>query len=309
MKIAALFPGYGSHFVGAMKGLYDQSRLIQEHFEQASDCIGVNFVKLCFASSEVELSRMSNAYLTLFLASSSLFDLLKQEGVEVDCVAGHTIGQYAAMYAAGSLSLPDGLYIINKFVKMYQDILDAGEYSFARIFDITSPELEKLCKKASSKKAKVTVAIYEGATEHVIAGSAPLVDAVCKQVIDREGVVEFVGAESGLHSSLMEPALIPFKMYLEKVDFKDAALPVLCSADGNALRVGTDLKACTVASITQPVLWNKVMDHVINYDLLIQIGPGTVLHDMIKQLYPVKKILTLTSRADIEKIKALIQAH
>lgn len=309
MKIAALFPGYGSHFVGMTKGLYDESRLIQEHFEQAADCVSVNFVKLCFASSDIELARMPNAYLTLFLVSSSIFDLLKHEGVQVDCLAGHTIGQYAAMHGADSLSLPDGLYMLNKFVKMYQDILDTGEYSFSRVFGIQTAELEKLCKKASSKKGMAALAVYDGPAEHVIAGNAALVDAVCKQVIDLEGTTELIGTEVGLHSLLMEPALAPFKMYLEKVDFKDAALPVLCTANAQELRVGSDLKDCTISSITQPVMWNKIMEKIADYDLLLQVGPGTALHDMIKRLYPVKKIMTINSRSDIEKVKALIQAE
>lgn len=305
MKIAALFPGYGSHFVGMTKGLYDESRLIQEHFEQAADCVSVNFVKLCFASSDVELARIPNAYLTLFLASSSIFDVLKSEGVTVDCVAGHNIGQYAAMHGADALSLPDGLYILNKFVKMYQDILDAGEFSFSRVFGISAPELEKLCKKASSKKAMASIAVYESDHEHVVAGHAPVVDAIGKQVIDLEGTTELIGPDVGLHSELMEPALSPFKMYLEKIDFKDASIPVICNANAQELRVGTDLKECAISSITQPVQWAQMMARLADYDLLIQIGPGTVLHDTLKKLYPTKKIIAVNSRADIEKVKAL----
>ncbi len=309
MKIAALFPGYGSHFVGMTKGLYDESRLIQEHFEQAADCVSVNFVKLCFASSDVELARMPNAYLTLFLVSSSLFDLLKNEGIQVDCLAGHNVGQYAAMHGADSLSLPDGLYLLNKFVKMYQDILDTGEYSFARVFGISAQELEKMCAQASGKKAKASISVYEGATDHVVAGNAQIVDAVCKQVLDREGITELIGPEVGLHSKLMEPVLVSFKMYLEKVDFKDASLPVLCTANAQELRIGSDLKECAISSITQPVQWAKMMAKIADYDLVLQIGPGTVLHDMIKRQYPGKKTMTINSRSDIEKLKALIQSQ
>lgn len=309
MKIAALFPGYGSQFVGMAKGLYDESRLMQEHFEQAANCVDINFVKLCFASSDVEIAKMGNAYMSLFLVSSSIFDLLKEEGVEVDVVAGYNIGQYAALHAAGSLSLPDGLYLLNKYVKMYQEILNKGEYAFAKVFGIPSVQLQDLCKKVSSKKSFAAISVYESATEHIIAGHAPEVDKVCRAAVDLEGTTELVGPESGLHSSLMEPLVTPFKMYLEKVDFKDSSTSLLCASDAQVMRVGKDLCECAVNWITKPVLWAQIVDNFANYDLLIQVGPGARLRDMIKERYPDKKTIAINTRSDIKKLKMMMRVR
>src|SRR5579859_6426456 len=99
MKIATLFPGYGSQYVGMGKELYDESRIMQEYFEEASNCLNINFVKLCFASSDAEISRIDNALLTNFLVGSALFALLKDLGFKTDVLVGHNAGEYAAIYS------------------------------------------------------------------------------------------------------------------------------------------------------------------------------------------------------------------
>src|SRR3972149_740986 len=104
MKIGMLFSGYGGQYVGMGKDLYDNSRAMQELFEEASNCLGSNFVKLCFASSDAELSSIENAYVAIFLLGASLYTLLHEAGVKVDLVAGHDIGEFAALFASGSLS-------------------------------------------------------------------------------------------------------------------------------------------------------------------------------------------------------------
>jgi len=108
MKIALLFPGYGSQFVGMGKELYNDYRIVQEYFEEASNCINTNFVKLCFASSDAELSKITNAYTSLFLVGSSIYALLKELEIEPDMVAGYNNGEFAAMFAGGCFSFPDG---------------------------------------------------------------------------------------------------------------------------------------------------------------------------------------------------------
>src|SRR3984957_20471227 len=110
MKIAFLFPGYGSQFVGMGKELYDESRIIQEYFEEASNCLNINFVKLCFASSDAELGKVTNAYGSLFLTRSAIAALLNEQRTVPDVVAWHALGELSAICSMHGISLPDGLY-------------------------------------------------------------------------------------------------------------------------------------------------------------------------------------------------------
>src|SRR3990170_5846802 len=142
MKIALLFPGYGSQFVGMGKELYDEYRIVQEYFEEASNCLNTNFVKLCFASSDVELGKMGNAYTSLFLVGSATYAVLKEHGIEPDVVAGYNNGESAALFAAGCFSLPDGLYLLNKFCSFYQEIVDEMEVDVLHVTGIATAQLE-----------------------------------------------------------------------------------------------------------------------------------------------------------------------
>jgi len=121
MKVALLFPGYGSQYVGMGKEVYDEYRIVQEYFEEASNCLNVNFVKLCFASSDTEIGVAASAYTSIFLVSSALYAIIKQEGIVPALVAGYNIGEYSSLFAAGSITFPDGLYLLNKLALFHQE--------------------------------------------------------------------------------------------------------------------------------------------------------------------------------------------
>src|SRR5207245_1734398 len=109
------FPGYGEQFIGMGKDLYDELRIIQEHFEQASGIIDINFVKLLFASSDQEILSIRYSYLAMYVLQTAIYTVAQQKGLKPDFVAGYGIGEYAACYASSSLSFVDGLYIVNKY--------------------------------------------------------------------------------------------------------------------------------------------------------------------------------------------------
>jgi len=309
MKIAIMFPGYGSQYVGMGKELYDDFRIMQEYFEEAANCLDINFVKLCFASSDLELSKMSHAYPAIFLVSSSIYQILKEEGIVPDIVAGYNVGEFSAMHAAGGISFVDGLYLINKYLAFYEEFLSSEDISLIRISGIPSDTLKQICEQYSTNETFAYVSIHSSPEDHVVAGHTSVVDQIIDALKSYEKTkVETVGIEVGLHSPLMRPVFDSLKLYLEKIDFKDTEIPVLSSTELHPAKSGQSLRAAVLDYITTPILWDEVYDYLNEYDLILEVGPGTKLADVAKKHYPNKIILSVNTKADIQKLKEILKA-
>jgi [acyl-carrier-protein] S-malonyltransferase len=306
MKIALLFPGYGSQFVGMGKEFYDEYRVVQEYFEEASSCLDVNFVKLCFASSDVELGKMANAYTSLFLIGSSIYAVLKESGINPEIVLGYNDGESTALFAAGCFSLPDGLYLLNKYCAFYEDFFDNLDMDAWRVSGVITSQLEDMCEKATNDEHKVFVAIYNSPTDHIIAGNRAALSLVQDMVGD-VAEVEYLGKEIGLHSSLMNEVVGLFKDYLEKVDFKDLKIPMISSIDGEIITLGTDTKERFIRHINSPLEFFKAIKKLIDYDIILISNQDKFLMELIKHYYPEKMVMTIAKKADIDTLKDIIR--
>lgn len=308
MKIAMVFPGYGSQYVGMAKELYDEHRIVQEYFEEASNCLPINFVKLCFASSEAEMAQLNHAYPALFLVSSALYALLKQEGIQPNLVTGFNQGEYAALFAVGTITFPDGLYLLNKYSTFYQEFLNDTDVDIFRVNGVPKEELEDFCAKASKKNQHAAIAIFYSDTSFAVGGTQVATGFV-RELINKkfpDAKISSLPKEMGLHTSLMEPVANNLKIYLEKVDFKDPNLPLISGIDGRLVSTGSEIKERLTAQIDAPIFWQRVADVLAAHDLIIIVGPGAHMSELIKQLYPDANVISVSNKTDIEKIKSLM---
>ena len=308
MKTALLFPGYSSQYVGMGKELYDEYRVIQEYFEEASNCVNVNFVKLCFASSDTELSKLAHAYMSLFLIGSSIFALLKEHGIIPDVVAGYNNGEMTALFAGGCFSFPDGLYLLNKFSSFYQEALDSMDISMIRILGKTTKEVEQICRLVTKNKNDLAIAFYDGHYDHVVVGSRDNIGLLHNALETAEHVtVEYPALEIGLHSHFMNDSVEQFKIYLEKVDFKDENIPMISGIDGSIVTRGDDIKERFIQHFLEPFKFTAIIDALKDYDYIIISAPSTSLAKKIKEYYPEKNIVTIEKEGDVEALKDLLQ--
>lgn len=305
MKIALLFPGYGSQFVGMGKELYDEYRIVQEYFEEASNCLNINFVKLCFASSDVELGKMANAYTSLFLIGSSIYAVLKEHGIEADIVAGYNNGETTALFVAGCFSLPDGLYLLNKFCSFYQEFIDQHDFDVVQISGIATQQLEDICKKINQDEDKVFIAIYNSPTNHMVAGRRSDLSDL-QDIVSDSAEVDYIGAEVGLHSPLMSEVVSLYKDYLEKVDFKDLKIPLISAIDGELITLGTDIKERYIRHIDFPLDFARAIKRLLDYDCILIAGDDDNLLQLIKHYYPEKMVMAIAKKVDIDTLKEMV---
>lgn len=309
MKIVMLFPGYMSQYVGMGKELYDESRLVQEYFEEASNCLNTNFVKQIFASSDSDLASASHAYTSEFVVSSAIFALLKQEGITPSLIAGYNLGAYAALFAAGGISFPDGLYLLNKYADLYQESLNSlSSVALYKIENVDTTVVEKYCASVSTDQSRVDVALYHTNDECIISGHSDLVEQATQHFIEEnQAVITQLPLEIGLHSCLLDSMAAQLKIYLAKVDCKDLTTPVINTISSSLITSAPQVTELLVDLAHKPIRWLQSMHHFNSADLIIEVGPGNYLADLCKKEFPDKKIISVNTRADIEQLKKIIK--
>lgn len=306
MKCGFLFPGYSSQYVGLVKDIYDESRLMQEYFEEASACLPINFVKLCFASSEQELARLENAFPALFLLNFSLAQVIKESGLDAVEVAGFDVGQLAAIAYAGGMNLPDALYLLAKYAEIYAEALASWSVAALVVRGLEYDLLMQACQRIATQKEPLCCAVHYAFDDHIITGAQESVDRLENELRSKEIAVKPAPLAIGLHSAMMDPILMHFTKYLAKVDFKDTRMPVIATLDGKPVQESEDLRNLFIESIHKPVHWDLVMKQCADWDVIIHIGPSKELVERTIKRYPDKRVLTISRKEDLEKIKDLI---
>lgn len=308
MKIAFVFPGYGSHYVGMAKDFYDEYRIVQEYFEEASSCLGVNVVKLCFASSEHELGKMAQAQTAIFLVSSALYKLLEQENIQPELVIGYNTGMYSALFAAHSITFPDGLYLLGKYATLYQEAIATLDVAIVRLTGVPAHTVEEWCVRASTDTLQyASVAVYLQHDEHIVSGNRAAVDQVVAHALQVGGTVQHLDTGFGLHSSLLDTLCDTFALYLNKVDFKAPMRTMVNMINGRLVTTESDARAQVVDVINKPIRIQHMLDVLPLYDLIVEIGPGTYLSTIIKKHFPDKKVMAINRRADLDGLMSMTQ--
>lgn len=310
-RIGVVFPGYGQQFIGMGKDLYDQLRIVQEFFEQAASTAELNFVKLMFASSDEDISSIRNSYVAIYLFETALYQVLFDKGLRPDFVAGYGIGEYAAGYAAGSLSFIDGLYILNKYAQFYDDFLKDKDYTVLRIireFEVES--IEELCEKKSTASDIALVSSQNTQNAFYVAGSEKIIEKIqeycIKEVIRK---VRIIGPAYGMHSHLVDPVVEQLKLYYHKIQFKDLKVPVITNVDGVYVTTAAAFESAMQRKINHRIQWFEVMKGFEGCDVIISVGPGDQLIEWFKEAYPDKEYHQITSMKDFEKITDLLQTN
>ncbi len=309
MKVGMLFPGYGTQFVGMGKELYDNHRLVQEYFEEASHCLDINFVKMCFASSDNDLSKIVHAYPALFLVSYATALVIKREcGLDVQSVAGYGIGEFSALCFARGINFPDGLYFISKMAQFYTGILKELEIKSILVEKLSGPKLKQICLEQSSEMANAQISVYETKSDHIVTGHIEAVEQVAKKaVLAGAKIRKTCEAVDGLHTPIAQQLFDQLKIYLNKIDFKDLEIPLITNTSAKSIVTAKKAEQAVMQQIVKPVCWSNILKQFVDMDIIIIPAPAKGLVADIKAYYPNKIVVGVDNIADLESFKLVLQ--
>jgi [acyl-carrier-protein] S-malonyltransferase len=307
--IAFVFPGQGSQYSGMGKALAEQFPVASQVFEESNDALGFDLAKLCFSGSAEELKLTANTQPAILATSVAALRVLQHEiGLTAQYVAGHSLGEYSALVAAGALSLSDAIKIVRQRGTFMQEAVPVGVGSMAAIMGIDADELVKLCQEASDEK-HVAPANYNSPGQIVIAGHTQAVERALVLAKERGAKrALLLPVSAPFHSSLMAPAAERLAEVLAQVEINELALPVVSNVEATPYQESERVATLLVEQVCAPVLWAQSVEGMrgLGVETFVEIGPGKVLNGLIKRIDRKSMLYNMESVESLERLSSLV---
>ena len=278
-----VFPGQGAQFTGMGLDLYQSSDVAKELFHQADDILGFEISKIMFEGTPEELKQTKVTQPAVFLHSVILAKLMGDD-FNPDMVAGHSLGEFSALVAAGGLSFSDGLTLVSKRALAMQKACEIKPSTMAAIIGLEDEIIENICKNT---KGVVVPANYNAPGQLVISGELEAINNACESLTEagaKRAMVLPVGG--AFHSPMMDPAKVELASAIETAQITTPICPIYQNVTGKPETDPVLIKSNLIAQLTAPVLWTKIENQLISDGMteLIEIGPGKVLQGLIKKI-------------------------
>jgi [acyl-carrier-protein] S-malonyltransferase len=279
MKTAFIFPGQGSQFVGMGKGFADKL------LDQANQILGFDLKKIVLGGPEEDLKKTEITQPAIFVISVAMCESLKVTRVAFDLVAGHSLGEYSALYAAGAISFADGAKILNLRGKFMQEAVPLGEGAMAALLGGESETIAQICTEIGN----VWPANFNSPGQVVISGRKAAVEKAAEK-LKAAGVKKIIplAVSAPFHCPLMQPAADKLAVELKKMAINDAKVPVIANVNASPVTKGEEIRELLIKQVTAPVLWEASIKQMIadGATRFIEVGPGKVLSGLIKKIDP-----------------------
>jgi [acyl-carrier-protein] S-malonyltransferase len=309
-RIAFLFPGQGSQAVGMGKELSDNYAVARRTFEEADETLGYRLSQVCFEGPEEKLKLTEITQPAILTVSVAALRVLQEKGLKPDFVAGHSLGEYSAHVAAGTLTFSDAVKTVRNRGKYMQEAVPVGVGAMAAILGIPLDKVIELAADAAQGEV-CQAANINSPDQIVISGNSGAVERAIKLANER-GAKKAVSlpVSAPFHCALMQPAQDRLVADLNTLSFQNPSCPVICNVDAEAITSAEAARNALVRQVTGAVKWEPSVRLLIDQGvgLLIEVGPGKVLWGLMRQIDRSKTCLTVGDEASLQKTLAQVAA-
>ena len=302
MKTAFVFPGQGAQYAGMGREVSEKFPVARCVFEEADAALGLPLSRLCFEGPEEGLKLTENTQPAILATSIALFRILEERGIRPDFVAGHSLGEYSALVAAGALELSDAVSLVRRRGRYMQEAVPVGEGAMAALLGLDLPVVQSVCERAAQGQI-VSPANLNSPGQIVIAGNRDAVERavpLAKEAGAKRAILLQVSAP--FHCALLKPAEDRLALDLEKTSFAELRCSLVTNVDAEPTRNAEEARSALKRQVSRPVRWEESVRRLLDEGVrtFVEVGPGKVLLGLIKSIDNSVTMLNVEDEKSVE---------